>query len=264
MDELSVEQLGRVVRVTIDRAERKNALSVPMWLELARLLTAFDADPTQRLMILTGAGGVFCAGGDLSSSGRDETDDDDNNQAKQDERTFESMRSTVTAVCLGIHRARKPVIAAVDGLAAGAGANLAFGCDLVLASESARFSEIFIRRGLPMDSGGSWLLPRLVGLQKAKQLAFFGDWIPAEEALALGLVSAIVPPERLADEALAWAERLADQSQAAIALNKRALNRAFDRSFEEALDDEAQGLAEAMRSPEAQAAIRAFFAKRSS
>ena len=82
------------------------------------------------------------------------------------------MRGTVTAVCLGIHQAPKPVIAAVDGIAAGAGANLALGCDLVLASERARFSEIFIRRGLSMDSGGTWLLPRLIGLQKAKQLAF--------------------------------------------------------------------------------------------
>ena len=141
MKEIVVEKLGRVVRVAIDRAERKNALTVPMWHELARLLEELDADPDQRAMILTGADGVFCAGGDLSGSTPGENDDD---TSRADEGSLDTMRSTVTAVCLGIHRARKPVIAAVDGIAAGAGVNLAFGCDLVLASDRARFCEIFI------------------------------------------------------------------------------------------------------------------------
>ncbi len=261
MNEIAVERLDRVVRVKIDRAARKNALTVPMWHELARLLVAFDADEDQRVMILTGTDGVFCAGGDLSRPARDGADDE---AGGGDAQTLETMKSTVSAVCLGIHRARKPVIAAVDGIAAGAGANLAFGCDLVLASEAARFCEIFIRRGLPMDSGGSWLLPRLVGLQTAKQLAFLGDWLDAREALAAGLVNAVVPVDQLADESLRWAERLADQAPTALALNKAALNGAFESSFEEALEREAEGLSMAMRSPEARAAIRAFFAKRSS
>ncbi len=261
MDELIVEHRERVVHVTLNRPDRKNALDVPSWQELACCLHEFEQDDAQRVMILSGAGGDFCAGGDLSRSNRstrgpaeDETGDG----------SLDTVKTTVTAVCLGIHHASKPVIAAVDGIAAGAGANLAFGCDLVLASERAQFSEIFIRRGLPMDSGGTWLLPRLVGLQKAKQLAFFGDWVGAEEARSLGLVNEVVPAAELLDEAHAWAHRLASNAPTAIAATKRALNRSFETSFMEALDAEAEELVAAMGSPEAQEAIRAFFEKRSS
>jgi 2-(1,2-epoxy-1,2-dihydrophenyl)acetyl-CoA isomerase len=172
------------------------------------------------------------------------------------------MRSTVTAVCLALHRASKPAIAAVDGIAAGAGANLAFGCDLVLASDRARFSEIFIRRGLPIDSGGTWLLPRLIGLQKAKELAFFGDWVEAEEARALGLVNRVVPADRLLEEAREWAARLAEAAPAALAFVKQGLNRAFETPYTQALDDEAAALAYCARTPEALDAIRAFLEKR--
>jgi len=265
MDELIAERRERVVHVTLNRPDRKNALDVPTWQELASCLHEFDEDDAQRVMILSGAGGDFCAGGDLSRSNR-RTPGRVGGPAEPEtgDGGLDTLKSTVTAVCLAIHHASKPVIAAVDGIAAGAGANLAFGCDLVLASERARFSEIFIRRGLPMDSGGTWLLPRLVGLQKAKQLAFFGDWVGAEEARSLGLVNEVVPAAQLLDEAHAWARRLASNAPTAIAATKRALNRSFETSFMEALDAEAEELVAAMGSPEAQEAIRAFFEKRSS
>lgn len=256
MNELRIERRDRVLHVALNRPERKNALSVPLWEELARVVADFGTNEEDRVLILTGTGGVFCAGGDISvREGRDTT-------PAAGDTSIRVMRRTVTAVCLGIHRASKPVIAAVDGLAAGAGANLALGCDLVLASDRARFSEIFIRRGLSMDSGGTWLLPRLIGLQKAKELAFFGDWVEAEEARTLGLVNRVVPADQLLAEAHAWATRLAEQAPAALALMKQGLNRSFETSFTQTLDNEASGLAYCQNTPEAAEAIRAFFEKR--
>lgn len=244
------------MRVTIDRPEARNALTGPMWQRLARLIGDFDADPDDRVFILSGAGGCFCAGGDISGAGSDGGD----GPTRED--ILERMRSTVTAVCLAIHRARKPVVAAVDGVAAGAGANIAFGCDLVIASERTRFCEIFIRHGLTVDSGGTWLLPRLVGPQKAKELAFLGDWIDAGEAHRLGLVNAVVPAAGFADAVEEWAMRLARQSPAAIGAMKAAIDGAFGRSFAEALDEEAEALAARLTSPEVREAIRAFFEER--
>jgi 2-(1,2-epoxy-1,2-dihydrophenyl)acetyl-CoA isomerase len=255
MDEILIERRDRVLHVAINRPERKNAMSVPLWEELARLLLDFSSNTDDRVMVLTGTNGVFCAGGDISGMASSERGPEPGDAGVR------RMRGTVTAVCLGVHQAPKPIIAAVDGIAAGAGANLALGCDLVLASERARFSEIFIRRGLSMDSGGSWLLPRLVGLQKAKELAFFGEWIEAEEARQIGLVNKVVPTEQLLDEAHGWATRLAEMAPAALALIKQGLNRSFETPFAQTLDDEASWLAFCSNTPEAREAIRAFFDK---
>jgi 2-(1,2-epoxy-1,2-dihydrophenyl)acetyl-CoA isomerase len=167
----------------------------------------------------------------------------------------------VGAACLALHELPKPVIAAVEGSAAGAGANLAFGCDLVVAARDARFGQVFVRRALPVDSGGSWLLPRLVGLQRAKQLAFFGDWLPAERADELGLVTELVEPGQALVRARELADRLAGASPRALAWIKRNLNRSFERGFAETLEEEARGLADCVTSPEFAEALRAFVSK---
>lgn len=250
-----IERESGIFRVAIDRPATKNALSDPMWRSLAQMLRDFAANPDDRVFVLSGAAGCFCAGGDISGaqSGPE--------PAPTREEIIERTRATVSAVCLAMHEAPKPIIAAVDGVAAGAGANLAFGCDLVIASSRARFSEIFIRHGLSMDSGGTWLLPRLVGLLKAKELAFYGDWIDAAEARAIGLVNAVVEPNELDQTVQDWALRLADKSSTAIGAMKTHLNRAFDYTFPDALEIEADSLATTITSPEVRERIRQFFEK---
>ncbi len=260
MEELIVERSDGVVRLTLNRPGRRNALSVPLWVELARQLAEVQASAEDRVLVLAGADGVFCAGGDLSGSpGRR---DDGEAAATSPGAGLNTLQSTVVAVCLALHRLSKPTIAAVDGVAAGAGANLALGCDLVLASERARFGQVFIRRALPVDSGGTWLLPRLIGMQKAKELAFFGDWVEAAEAERMGLVNRVVPAEKLDATVQEWAVRLAAQSAPALALIKQGINRAFETGFSQALDDEVAALALCSATPEAAEALRAFFEKR--
>jgi 2-(1,2-epoxy-1,2-dihydrophenyl)acetyl-CoA isomerase len=255
MDELRVEREAGIVTLTLDRPARKNALDVPLWRELARVLAEVEARPADRVLILTGAGGVFCAGGDLSPG---EAEAGPTHSAA----ALSTVRTSVQAAALALHRLSKPTLAAVDGAAAGAGANLALGCDLVLASERARFGQVFVDRGLPVDCGGTWLLPRLIGLQKAKELAFFGDWVTAEQARELGLVNRVVAPEALAGEARAWALRLAEKSPAALAFIKQSLNRSFETAHAQALDDESAALTWCTRTPEADDAIARFFARR--
>jgi 2-(1,2-epoxy-1,2-dihydrophenyl)acetyl-CoA isomerase len=140
--------------------------------------------------------------------------------------------------------------------------NFALGCDLVLASDRSRFSEIFARRGLSLDGGGSWILPRLVGLHKAKELALFGEVIPAAEALRLGIVNRVVPVEALDPLVADWAGRLAAGPPIALAMTKRMLNRSFEQSFEQALDDEARSQTINFSTRDTAEAIGAFLAKR--
>jgi enoyl-CoA hydratase/carnithine racemase len=247
---LRVERADGVVTLTLDRPERRNAIDVPTWQALAAELRRVAAQPQDRVAVLTGAGGTFCAGGDLRGASSERSGDP--------EGARRTMRDSVRAACLALHELPKPILAAVEGTAAGAGANLAFGCDLVLAGASARFGEVFIHRAFPVDSGGSWLLPRLVGLQRAKELVMLGDWVGAEQARQIGLVNRVAADGAALDEALLLARRLAVASPVALARSKRALDAAFARSFEEALDDEADAIVECAGTPEFAEALRRF------
>jgi 2-(1,2-epoxy-1,2-dihydrophenyl)acetyl-CoA isomerase len=255
MHALRVERADGVVTLTLDRPERRNAIDVPTWHALAEALRAAASTRDDRVVVLTGAGGNFSAGGDLRGTAQE--------GGASPEGARRAMRESVGAACLALHALAKPSIAAVEGNAAGAGANLAFGCDLVLAGASARFGEVFVHRGLSVDSGGSWLLPRLVGLQRAKELVFLGDWIGAPDAARIGLVTRLVADGSALAEARALARRLAAASPVALARSKRALDAAFARSFEESLDDEADAIVECVASPEFADAMRRF-AKRQS
>ncbi len=244
MSRLRVERDAGIVTATLDLPERRNAIDPPTWEHLAQLLREVAGSPDDRILVLTGAGGCFSSGGDLGGSGL------------PGESPLDAMRRTVEAACLALHELPKPTLAAVPGLAAGAGAHLAFGCDLVLAARSARFAELFVQRALPLDSGGSWLLPRLVGLQRAKELAFFGDWVPAERAHQLGLVNRVVADDQLAAETRSWAERLAASSPGALADIKRLLQRSFETSFRESLHAESLALVTRAKTPEFQEQLR--------
>jgi 2-(1,2-epoxy-1,2-dihydrophenyl)acetyl-CoA isomerase len=165
-------------------------------------------------------------------------------------------------VALALHQMPQPAIAKIRGVAVGAGLNLALGCDLIAASSTARLSEIFARRGLSLDVGGSWLLPRLIGLHRAKELALLAEIIPAEEAERIGLVNRVVPDAELDALVDDWAGRLAAGPPIALALSKRMLNHAFAGSLAEAL--EAEGMAQTVNvgTEDTKEALRAFFHKR--
>lgn len=249
METLQVERADGVATITFDRPHKKNAVNAPMWDELASVAQSLVGDTTTRCVVLTGAGGDFCSGADLSDAGG------------RPEHQLAAMRR-INAVVQAFHELPQPTIAKVDGVAAGVGMNLALGCDLVVASDRARFSEIFARRGLSLDGGGSWILPRLVGLHRAKELAFFAEIIPAEEAMRIGVVNRLVPVDDLDKVVAEWAARLAAGPPIALAMTKRMLNRSFEQSFEQALDDEARSQTINFGTRDTVEAISAFVQKR--
>jgi 2-(1,2-epoxy-1,2-dihydrophenyl)acetyl-CoA isomerase len=251
METLQIERDGGVVTITLDRPKVKNAMNAQLWEELLDTLATIAVTPTDRAVVITGAGGDFCSGADLSGGGP---------FGRGQHMTF--TMQWINQVPLALHRLPKPTIAKVRGVAAGAGANLALGCDLIVAGESARFAEIFARRGLSVDFGGSWLLPRLIGLHRAKQLAFFGDLISAAEADRLGLVNQVVAEEELDSFVSDWARRLANGPTVALAQTKRLLNESVQGAMTEALDAEGAGLLISVGSLDAKEAVKAFLAKR--
>lgn len=238
-----------VVTLTLDRPERKNAMNTAMFGELLAVFREVDETTSDRVLVITGAGDAFCSGADLGDRGTDT-------------RHPLARLHRVADIALALHRIPKPVIAKVNGVAVGAGLNLALGCDLIVASEQARFSEIFARRGLSIDFGGSWLLPRLVGMHRAKELAFFADILSAKEAADLGLVNRVLPASQLDAFVADWADRLAAGPPLALSMTKRLLTNSFSMTMDEAL--EAEGLAQSVNagSEDAPEAIRAFLEKR--
>jgi enoyl-CoA hydratase/carnithine racemase len=227
METIVVERsdLG-VVTITLNRPAKKNAINQTMWDELGAILAEIKRTESDRVVVLTGAGGAFCSGADLT----------DARTGPQPHR-LQHMRE-VGDLALMLHRLPQPTIAKVGGVAAGAGCNMALGCDLIVAGESARFSEIFARRGLSVDFGGSWLLPRLIGLHRAKELAFFADILSAAEADRMGLVNRVVPDAELDAFVDGWATRLASGPPIALAQTKRMLNNAIGATMEQSLEEE--------------------------
>ena len=241
-----------IVTITLNRPEKKNALNDVMWDELLLTFRDIASRDDDRCVVITGAGGAFCSGADLSGRGADDV---------RPRHQWHNMRH-VGDVCLALQRIPQPVVAKVPGVAAGAGCNLALGCDLIVASDEARFSEIFARRGLSVDFGGSWLLPRLVGMHRAKELAFFADIISAKEAEGLGLVNRVVPAAQLDDFVDDWARRLAAGPPIALAQTKRLLTNAFEVTLEQALDDEGWAQSVNFGTSDTPEAIAAFLQKR--
>ncbi|HJR25466.1 MAG TPA: enoyl-CoA hydratase [Acidimicrobiales bacterium] len=255
METLQVERSGGIVTVTFDRPEKKNAINDTGWEELRKVAQDLKDDPSVRCVVLTGAGGDFCSGADVSG-GSAEAD-----RGPGDRQQLARMQY-IHDVCNRLHDLPMPTIAKVHGVAAGVGLNIALGCDLIVASDEARFSEIFVKRGLSLDGGGSWLLPRLIGLHRAKELALFGDVIDAQEAERLGLVNRVVPAAELDKVVDEWAARLAAGPPIALAMTKRLLNRSFEQSFEQALDDESRTQTVNFHTKDTREALTAFVQKR--
>ena len=248
METLQLTRAEGVATITLDRPAKKNAMNDVMWVELLEAFDEVNRTDADRVLVITGAGGAFCSGADLSD-------------VKGERHQLHKMRE-VADVALRLHRLAKPTIAKVGGIAAGAGCNLALGCDLVVAADDARFSEIFARRGLSIDFGGSYLLPRLVGMHKAKELAFFADILSAEEAMTLGIVNRVVPAAELDDFVAGWAARLAAGPPLALSMTKTMLNNAFAVSMDQALEDEGRCQTVNFGTADTAEAMRAFVEKR--
>jgi 2-(1,2-epoxy-1,2-dihydrophenyl)acetyl-CoA isomerase len=233
-DGLRVDVDGPVATITLDRPEALNALTVEIKVALREELDRIAADRAIRVVILTGAGRAFCAGQDLAERERPDA-------APLDV----ELRERYNPIIRALRSMGQPVIAAVNGVAAGAGASLAFACDLRIAADDARFVLAFGRIGLVPDSGATWLLPRLIGSARAAEMALVGDPISADEALRIGLVSRVVKADELLAEARRLADRIATGAPVAMALTKGALDRAATIDLETALDGEAklQGIA---------------------
>jgi 2-(1,2-epoxy-1,2-dihydrophenyl)acetyl-CoA isomerase len=254
METLLVDRTDGVVTITLNRPERKNAISGAMYEELHATFEEVADNRDDRVLVITGAGDGFCSGHDL-------TDESNRSWMTGVGGGVANMRR-IGGVALALHELAKPTIAAVNGVAAGAGANMALGCDLIVASEQARFSQIFVKRGLTVDFGGTWLLPRLVGIHKAKELAFFGEIISAADAEKIGIVNRVVPAASLADEVRALADRLAALAPLPLGVMKKALNDSFELSMTQALEQEAVGQTMMFASKDTAEAMTAFVEKR--
>lgn len=250
-DGVRVERDGPVATVTLDRPDALNALTIPMKVALAESLRSLAEDRAVRSVILTGAGRAFCAGQDLAER-------EDRAAAPLDV----EIRDRYIPIVRALRSMGQPVIAAINGVAAGAGAALAFACDLRLAGADARFVLAFGRIGLVPDSGATWFLPRLVGSARAAELALAGDAVDAEAALRMGLVSRVVPGDRLLDEARLLADRLAAGSAPALAGTKRLLDEAWRSDLETAMAAEAMEQGRLGAGPDHAEGLAAFREKR--
>jgi 2-(1,2-epoxy-1,2-dihydrophenyl)acetyl-CoA isomerase len=246
---------GPVRTLTLNRPAQLNSFTGAMHRELRAALDAAAADDAVRCVVITGAGRGFCAGQDLNDADMGSATDGPPDVGGVIDRLYKPL-------ALRIRTMPVPVIAMVNGVAAGAGANFAFGCDFVIAARSASFIQAFSKIGLIPDCGGTWLLPRLVGRARAIGLAMSGDKLPAEEAAAIGLIWRCVDDAALADEVGKLAERLATMPSRALAATRLAIDESMPASYSEALSIEARVQGELGRGHDFAEGVAAFLAKR--
>ncbi len=249
-----VEREGAVLRLTLDRPDKLNSFNEAMHAELAAALDGAAGDKDVRAVLLTGAGRAFSAGQDLGDRAMGEDD-----AAPDLGLTLERFYNPLVRRLRALDR---PVVAAVNGVAAGAGANIALACDIVLAARSASFIQAFCRLGLVPDAGGTFFLPRLVGAARARGLAMLGDKLSAEQAFSWGLIWRVVDDALLADEAMALARHLASQPTHGLGLIKKALDASSGNDLDAQLDLERDLQREAGRSDDYREGVKAFLEKR--
>lgn len=243
-----------VATITLNRPTVLNSFTMPMAAELQQALRVCSEDDGIRAVLLTGAGRAFCAGQDLA-----EAASADGSPAPP---IAEIVRRTYNPTVRAIRAIEKPVVAAVNGVAAGAGANLAFACDIVVAADTASFVQAFSKIGLIPDTGGTFFLPRLVGLARATALAFFGDKLSAADAHQIGMIYRVVPVSQLMDEARSIARKLATLPTRGLGLTKRAFNQSLANDLDAQLEVEAELQAEAASTADFAEGVRAFLEKR--
>lgn len=257
MSELLVSRENGIVTVTFNRPEKKNALTGPMWTDLEKVTSEVFANPEDRVLVLKGAGGDFSAGADLSG-GLGTGGASDNADSPM---ILAEMRN-VGEIVNRLHRMAKPTLAVVDGVCVGVAFGLALACDLVIASDRSRFGAVFAKRGLALDGGLSWSLPRAVGMRRAKQMAFFGEMVSGPDALDAGMINACVPAGELHAMAEEWAGRLAISATTALGLIKRQMDASMAIPMEKAVEDEARSQHVAFTTHDLHEGIRAFMERR--
>jgi 2-(1,2-epoxy-1,2-dihydrophenyl)acetyl-CoA isomerase len=243
-----------VATITLNRPDVLNSFTMPMAAEAQDALRVAAEDDGIRAVLLTGAGRAFCAGQDLAEAAPSD--------GSPSPGIAEIVRKTYNPMVRAIRGLEKPVVCAVNGVAAGAGANLALACDFVLAADTASFVQAFSKIGLIPDTGGTFFLPRLVGLARATALAFLGDKLTAADAQAMGMIYRVVEANRLLDESRMLARRLATQPTRGFGLTKRALNQSLSNDLDGQLEVEAVLQAEASRTDDFAEGVRAFLEKR--
>jgi enoyl-CoA hydratase/carnithine racemase len=249
MSEILIHRKQGIVRITLNRPAKLNALTSSMWRQLAELIHAVGQSSSDRVLVLSGSGKAFSSGADLTSP-------------EAHGPVAVSRMRAIGQAALALHTLAKPTIARVEGVAAGGGLTLALGCDIVVAAEDARLLPIFSQRGLSIDVGGSWLLPRLVGLHRAKELVFLADELTGLEAAALGLVNKAVPGDELDRVVEELARRLRAAPTLAIAASKSLLNFGTLCSMEQAVEAEALAQAANHSTNDTKEALAAFRERR--
>lgn len=245
------DKIGEIARITLNRPKALNAMSGELVKSLAECLTQAADDKEVRVIVLTGSGKGFCAGGDLA-------------YLKQLTNVIEARAfiTEVGALVTQIQSIAKPVIAMVNGVAAGAGFNLAIACDIVFAADTARFAQSFVKVGLVPDCGGMYLLPKIVGIHKAKELMFTADLIGAEKANELGIINRIVSADKLEEETMAFANKLLASAPIALGMVKQTLNGMEDMTLDNWLTHEADMQTLCMQTEDHKEGIAAFLEKR--
>lgn len=262
-DDLLARVEGNVGIITFNRPERRNALSEGIYRGFETALPAMAADPEVRVVMLTGAGGAFCAGGDVK--GMNEANQGSGRREGQPEGLEDRvayLRRRQRSVSLALHEHPKPVVAALPGPAAGAGLSIALAADIRLAAERALLVTAFANVGASGDFGGSWFLTQLVGPAKAKELYFTSPRLSATEALDLGLVNQVLPDEGFDQAVIGWCQSLAERAPIAQRLMKENINRALHADLATALDGEAPNMVRAMSTADHREAAAAFVEKR--
>lgn len=245
-----------IATITMNRPERMNALNEQMLRELVAALDDLARDDDVRVVVLTGAGRVFCSGADVSEGGKA------SGLVGTPEGMRRNVRKSYQSVTLGLQKMDKPTIAMVNGAAVGAGCDFAFGCDMRVGSEKARFRNGFVRIGLIPGGGGTWLYTRLMGLGRGLEFLFTGDFLEAEEAEHIGVLNRLVPAEELERETMELARKIAKGSPIAIQMSKMLAYKALEVNMEAALETAAACQALALSSEDHREGVNAFIEKR--
>ena len=258
-DELLVETKGRIAVLTLNRPERMNAISRDMLNELSTKIVEANKDPEIRCIVLTGAGRGFCAGLDLVDAGQGGIGSGEEGKGSNRPKQLFDLRDAPINVMWNID---KPIVCALNGAAAGYGMDVALLCDIRVAGESAKMAAVTAKRNVVPESGGTWLLPRLIGWAKASELYYRGRVVEAQECLDLGLVNTVVPDDQVMETAMQWAQEIADNAPMAVQTTKRMMRMGLQYDYDTAVDHLMVHLGGMFQSEDFKEGVAAFLERR--